>query len=179
MPTWISLLRAVNLGARNQLSMPALRGALAGTGFGDVTTYLQSGNLVTSSRHRTERGVAARIREVLSEEFEMDVPVIVRSPAAMARVVDLDPFPVEARREPRLVQVVFFCDPLGAAETFEAEAAKLGERVVVHGRELYVAYSGRGVHTSRLTSGLLRKRFGQDGTARNWRTVTALVERSS
>ena len=49
MAVWISLLRAVNLGARNKVSMPVLRGLLEQAGFDEVRTYVQSGNIVTRS----------------------------------------------------------------------------------------------------------------------------------
>jgi uncharacterized protein (DUF1697 family) len=176
MPTWISLLRAVNLGSHNKVSMPALREHLAEAGFEDVRTYVQSGNLVTSSRHRTEHGVARAIAKVVADRHGVDVPVVVRSPDDMARVLALDPFPAATKRQPKLVSVVFFEKQLVGGKAFAAHAASLGEEVVVDGRELYISYTARGVHASKLTPALLRRRLGQDGTARNWRTVGALVD---
>jgi uncharacterized protein (DUF1697 family) len=176
MPTWISLLRAVNLGSHNKVSMPALREHLAEAGFEDVRTYVQSGNLVTTSGHRTERGVARAVRKVVAERHGVDVPVIVRSPEDLARVLALNPFPAAARSRPQLVSVVFFEQALDGADAFVEHAASLGEEVVVVGRELYVSYTARGVHATKLTPAVLRRRLGQDGTARNWRTVQALVD---
>lgn len=176
MPTWISLLRAVNLGSHNKVSMPALREHLAEAGFEDVRTYVQSGNLVTTSGHRTERGVARAVAKVVAERHGVDVPVIVRSPDALARVLALNPFPAAAKRQPKLVSVVFFERALDRADAFAEHAASLGEEVVVDGRELYISYTARGVHASKLTPAVLRRRLGQDGTARNWRTVQALVD---
>jgi uncharacterized protein (DUF1697 family) len=176
MPTWISLLRAVNLGSHNKVSMPALREHLAEAGFEDVRTYVQSGNLVTTSGHRTERGVARAVAEVVAERHGVDVPVIVRSPDDLARIHALNPFPAAAKRQPKLVSVVFFEKELGGADAFAEHAASLGEEVVVDGRELYISYTARGVHASKLTPAVLRRRLGQDGTARNWRTVQALVD---
>ena len=94
----------------------------------------------------------------------------------MARVLALNPFPTAARRSPKLVSVVFFENELHDGDAFVEHAASLGEEVVVDGRELYISYTSRGVHASRLTPAVLRRQLGQDGTARNWRTVQALVE---
>ena len=52
MPTWVALLRAVNLGSHNKVSMPKLRDALAAEGFTDVQTYVNSGNVVLDSTLR-------------------------------------------------------------------------------------------------------------------------------
>ena len=176
MRTWISLLRAVNLGSHNKVSMPALREHLAEAGFEEVRTYVQSGNLVTTSGHRTETGVARAVAKVVAERHGVDVPVIVRSPEDMARVLALDPFPTVARRQPKLVSVVFFEKVVVGGWAFAEHAASLGEEVAVDGRELYISYTARGVHASKLTPAVLRSRLGQDGTARNWRTVKALVD---
>jgi uncharacterized protein (DUF1697 family) len=176
MPTWISLLRAVNLGSHNKVSMPILREHLAEAGFEDVRTYLQSGNLVTTSRHRSERGVARAIAKVLADGHGLNVPVVVRCPADLARVLARDPFPSASSKTPKLVSVVFFEKAVVDGTAFADHAASLGEEVVVDGRELYISYSARGVHASKLTPALMRRRLGQDGTARNWRTVHALVD---
>ncbi|MGH9294899.1 MAG: DUF1697 domain-containing protein [Acidimicrobiales bacterium] len=62
MPTWIGLLRAVNLGSHNKVPMPALRKAMEAAGFADVRTYVQSGNVVATSARLTRDEVAERIR---------------------------------------------------------------------------------------------------------------------
>ncbi len=77
MPVWVSLLRGINLGSHNQVNLPRLREALAGAGFAEVRTYVQSGNVVTTSGHRSDR-VAAAVRDVVREHFRLDVPVVVR-----------------------------------------------------------------------------------------------------
>ena len=54
MPRQVILLRGINLGATNRVSMPELREVLAAEGFTDVATYLQSGNIVVSHRPGSE-----------------------------------------------------------------------------------------------------------------------------
>lgn len=180
MGTWVSLLRAVNLGARNKVSMPVLRDRLAEAGFTDVRTHLQSGNVVATSPHRSEAGVAAAVNEVVREHFGLDVPVVVRTPEQLAGVVAANPFPEQSAAEPRLVAVVFHADPVQDPEGLVAFARQTGDEVVVEGRDVYVAYQSRtGVHASRLTPAVLRRYAGSDGTARNWRTVSALAELSA
>ncbi|MFN8169302.1 MAG: DUF1697 domain-containing protein [Candidatus Nanopelagicales bacterium] len=85
MPTWVALLRAVNLGSHNKVNMPALRAALTEVGFGDVRTYVQSGNVVLSSPARTPTKVAAGVGDVLRASFGIDTPVLVRTPRSCVR----------------------------------------------------------------------------------------------
>src|SRR5690242_7668698 len=106
MPTWVSLLRGVNLGARNQVSMPALRTALEADGFADVRTYVQSGNVVARSAHRSPAAVGSAVAAAVRREFGLDVPVVVRSPAELRAVLDWNPFPEDAAGRPTGVQVL-------------------------------------------------------------------------
>ncbi len=66
MPRQIALLRGINLGARNRVSMPELRELLTGLGHEDVKTLLQSGNVVLTSDADPaglERDLVRKLRE--------------------------------------------------------------------------------------------------------------------
>lgn len=92
MPTWICLLRGVNLGARNKLNMPALRAALTDSGLGAVRTYIQSGNVIMDAPAATPGEAAAMVGDVLRERFGLDVPVIVRTPDHLRQLLLWCPF---------------------------------------------------------------------------------------
>lgn len=178
MPTWIALLRAINLGARNKVSMPRLRELLAANGFDDVRTYVQSGNIVARSRQRSAPAVQERVAQLITREFGLTVPVVVRSPDEVGAVIRSNPFPEAARARPKLLHVSFLSgdpDPGGVAALHGDEVS--GDRCRVDGRHLYVDYA-EGMHGSRLTPAYFSRRLGVDGTARNWRTVLALAELS-
>jgi uncharacterized protein (DUF1697 family) len=170
----VVLLRGVNLGSRNRVSMPVLREALADVGYGDVVTYLQSGNVVLSSRGSPAR-VAETCRSVIAETFELDIAVIVRTHDELAKVVARDPLG-EVVTDPKRYQVSFLEQklPHAAVERLQAAAAP-GERLVASGRELY-AWHPAGVARSKLWSALAGTSLGVTATARNWTTVTKLLE---
>lgn len=181
MAVWVSLLRGINLGARNKVPMPALREALVAAGFGQVQTYVQSGNVVTSSRHRSPERVAALVREVVAGGFGLDVPVVARSPAELQAVLEWNPFPDAAFARPKVVQVTHLFDTPAEPDVRALLAAVdvLPERVAVRGREVVVDYADN-IHGSAVQGAWLTRRLGGiDGTARNWRTLTALCELTS
>src|SRR5882672_7260765 len=109
MAVWVSLLRAINLGPRNKVNMPALRTALEEAGFADVRTYVQSGNVITRSSHRSEARVSADVHDVVREHFGIDVAVVVRTPTQLRDVLRWCPFP-EAAEHPTRVHVVHLPD---------------------------------------------------------------------
>lgn len=179
MPVWVSLLRGVNLGARNKVNMPQLRAALEDAGFEAARTYVQSGNVVARSRHRKPEAVAVEVRSVISTVFGLDVPVVVRSPAQLRKVLEWNPFPYDAAARPTGVHVVHLTDDPPAAQVKKLLADDYApDGLAIRGRELVVCYAET-MHRSRLQHAAVLKKLGVDGTARNWRTLQALVEMTS
>jgi uncharacterized protein (DUF1697 family) len=174
MREWVCLLRAVNLGARNKVSMPQLRKALDAAGFEHVRTYVQSGNVVLSSDHRAGGAVAAAVRSVIKEEFGLDPPVLVRTPRDIRDILAWCPFPEDAAARPTAVQVVHF-DTRPAAARVAATLAEdwSPDRIEIRPWAACLRYADT-MHASRLQHAMLLKRLGVDGTARNWRTMVAI-----
>jgi uncharacterized protein (DUF1697 family) len=153
--------------------MPQLREALEDAGFGDVSTYVQSGNVVLSSSKSAKR-VRGEIEALLADRFDLDVRVVVRTRAELAAVVERNPLEKVARN-PKLYQVTFLERAPGAEAIRKLEAAAAGkEQVVSRGRELY-AWHPDGVGRSKLAALMSGKGLGVTATARNWTTVTKLL----
>jgi uncharacterized protein (DUF1697 family) len=170
----IALLRGINLGSRNRISMPELRGCLEEAGFKEVRTYLQSGNVVLSGGG-SSKTLARKSKDLIAECFGLDIEVIVRTRDELAEVVKLNPLGKVAK-DPKRYQVSF----LGAKPN--AEVVKKLESLVVKpegfvviGKEAY-AWHPEGVARSKLWNQLAGKGLGVPATARNWTTVTKLLE---
>ena len=170
----IVLLRGINLGARNRIAMPELRRAFAEAGFEDVRTYLQSGNLVLSSRARPEQ-LARECERLIAAAFGLDIAVVVRTRAELAKVVERNPLG-DVAVNPKRYQVSFLSEKLhrDQVRALEALTAK-GERLVAIGRELY-AWHPEGAARSKLWARLAGRGLGVTATARNWTTVTSLLQ---
>ena len=174
MTRYVALLRGINLGPTRRVPMAELRAALESAGYLDVRTLVQSGNVVLSSGAGPallERNVG----RVLREAFGFDIPVVARTRDELAEVIARDPFGDEAT-DPARYQVSFLGsepDPAGAAELETADVAP--ERVAVIGREVYAWHPG-GVGRSKLATLITDRRLGTEVTARNWRTITRLLE---
>lgn len=170
----IVLLRGVNLGPRNRVAMPALRELLTGAGFGDLRTYLQSGNVVLSSDAAPDE-LAGECRRLIASAFGLELGVVVRTRDEFAAVVERNPL-AKVISDPKRYQVSFLGAPLDASVVEELERLAVGgEQLVAIGRELY-AWHPRGVARSRLWASLASQRLPVLATARNWSTTTKLLE---
>jgi uncharacterized protein (DUF1697 family) len=170
----IVLLRGVNLGPRNRVAMPELRRRLEAAGFEDVATYLQSGNVVLSSDLAARR-LADACRDVVRELAGLEIAVVTRTRAELARVVEENPL-ADVATDPKRYQVSFLDAKLDPKKLRELEeVAADSERVVAVGRELY-AWHPAGVARSKLWARLAAADLGVTATARNWTTVTKLLE---
>lgn len=175
MTVWIALLRAVNLGAHNRVPMAELRALLAQGGFGDVRTYLQSGNVAVTAATADRDEVAHAVEQVIADGFEVATEAIVRSAAELDAVVAAHPFGADTSQ----TYVSFLAaEPDAEAEDRLAALEAGADRAVLDGTQLFLLYPN-GVSGARLTAPRLERALGVPGTIRNWRTVTALAELAS
>lgn len=174
MSTYIALLRAVNLGGATQVSMSALRGLLAQMGFRDVRSLLQSGNLVFRQDDARASDLEHRLEERSARSLGLRTDFFVRTEAEWRRIIERNPFPREAARDPsHLVVTALRTRP--SADAWEALRAAIRgpERFVGAGRQAYIVYPD-GIGRSKLTARLIEDTLGTRGTSRNWNTVTKL-----
>jgi uncharacterized protein (DUF1697 family) len=177
MQTWICLLRAVNLGTRNKVSMPRLRPALEAAGLSDVRTYLQSGNVIARSA-LPSGAVSQLVHDVVADEFGVDACVVVRDTAHMRDAVTANPFAPQGAERPHLVRVIFLAgkpDPVRISEFAGDASLHMVSRVIGH--HVYVDYVD-GVHSNPRTAAYFERVLRVQGTERNWRTVLALQKMS-
>jgi uncharacterized protein (DUF1697 family) len=158
--------------------MPELRTVLGDAGFADVRTYVQSGNVVLSSRAAPAK-VGAQAEALIAERFGFDVDVIVRSADELEAVVGRNPL-ADVAENPKRYQVSFL-DAEPDPEVVERISGLSvdGERLVVIGREAYTWHPD-GVARSKLWAKMASAGgLGVRATARNWTTVTTLLEMAS
>ena len=169
---YVALLRAINLGSKRRVSMPQLREVLTARGFGSVRTHLASGNVLLDSA-LGEAELAEQLSAIIQEEFALDVPVVLRTADELAGVVASDPVG-DLATDPSRYSVTFF-----PAAPDEERVAALppadGGTYAVRGRELYL-WLPDGVMQSPMGKWKWDQLLGVAGTARNWNTVTKLVE---
>ncbi len=153
--------------------MPDLRALLEEAGLENVSTYVQSGNVVLESGLSPDE-LERRCAQLIAERFGFEVPVIVRSRDELAEVVERNPLG-DVADDPKRYQVSFLDRELEPERVTKLqELAQRDERLVAIGRELY-GWHPEGVARSKLWGRLAGDGLGVTATARNWKTVTTLL----
>jgi uncharacterized protein (DUF1697 family) len=184
MATHVALLRGINLGGRNKVAMADLRAVVASLGHTDVSTYIQSGNVLFTAAAAAGTGALADdLDRAIAAELGVTAPVVVLSRDELAQVIRDNPYPDEPN--PRCVHAVLrrgtpSPELLGRIAEAGEKAARSGSRDSVQsvGLALYL-HTPDGYGRSDLAQSLLRivgsPKAGLTGTARNWATVTKLL----
>jgi uncharacterized protein (DUF1697 family) len=175
MTTHIALLRAINLAGHNKVAMADLRQLLAGLGFADVRSVLQSGNLVFESDARPVASLESLLEESAKAHLGLETDFFVRTTREWRTIVSGNPFPQEAERDPAHLVVMFLKDAPDRDHAVALEDAITGREVFrVKKNHAYIVYPD-GIGRSRLTNDLIEKKLGTRGTARNWNTMLKLL----
>ena len=173
MTSYVALLRGINVGGRHSVPMADLRACCAALGLSDVSTYIQSGNIVFSSAEDPGE-LTVTLAEGLEAQFGFAIPVMIRDAAQIEAVATAHPFS-ELQLEEKFLHVMFLGGEPDEASVAAFDVARYApDELAVRGREAYLAYPN-GSGRSKLTIDAVERALNTDATARNWRTVRKLA----
>jgi len=138
MQKYIALLRGVNVGGSRMLPMEKLKAAMTAGGFADVSTYIQSGNVIFSSDEAKPETLQKRIGAIIEANFGFAVPVCVLSARELAGAMDRAPGWWNA--EPDAKHNAIFVIPPATAEDIMEQVGQMKpeyEKAAHHGRVIF------------------------------------------
>ena len=163
------LLRGVNVGRAKRVPMAGFREVLAGLGFLNARTLLNSGNAVCDAPAGAPRLHASRIHEALAAQLSVDVPVIVKSARELDAIIRANPFTGQIT-DPSRCLVAFAQDAAGLASLVPLQAVAVTPEAFVVGEHAAYLWCPDGILSSKAGEALLGK-AGRQATTRNWATV--------
>lgn len=174
MPTYVAFLRAINLGANRKFPKDAIVAAAERAGFGDVATYINTGNVRVTTAMRSRARVEATLEEAFLADRGFEVPTIAFTPTDLCAVAaEAEGF---ARgHDGRHYVSLLKSEPSAAARKALEGSARDGERVHVSGRAVHLLL-GPDYHTAGLTNAAVEKHLGV-ATNRNLNVIRTLAER--
>ena len=175
MPTHLALLKGINVGGRHLVKMADLKDLFSNLGFDEVSTLLQSGNVVFKSSSHSEPELEALLQSAFSKRFGFEVEFVVRQSGQLKNAILNNHFSEEAKADPSHLLVHFFRQAPNLESLAAVQAAIKGpERLYAFDKDVFVVYpDGIGTSTVTRTPGWNKLMGGS--TARNWNTILKLA----
>jgi len=171
----IALLRGINVGGNNLIKMLDLRDSFGKMGFTDVETYIQSGNVIFSSKQTNKGKLTAMIEAALSEAFSYESRVVLVSGSEMERVVAQAPKGFGKDPELYRYDVLFVREPLTTVEALKeipttpgVDTAHVGDHAIYFRRLVSKAAQSK-------LNKLVQRPVYKSLTVRNWNTTMKLL----
>jgi uncharacterized protein (DUF1697 family) len=176
MKTYISLLRGINVSGQKLIKMDALRKSYENMGFHNVTTYLQSGNVIFEGNDSDINDLEQKISRQIENDFGFEVPVIVLTIEKLKQVIDNNPFLKDLNKDQSFLHVTFLSSKPGQFNYKTIEDKKQnGEEIIFSDMAVYL-YCPNGYGRTRLNNNFLESKIKVGATTRNWRTTNELFK---
>ena len=175
MPTYVAFLRAINLGPNRKFPKADIVAATEAAGGTDVATYINTGNVLLTSRLRSTAKVQAALEKAYEEQAGFAVPTIVFTAAELATIgADAE----ELTRPDLERHYLYLLEDEPAQERVDALLAKDGaaDQVVVRGRAAHLLL-GAGYEPGKVDPWGIEKALGVTATNRNFNVVTTLAQK--
>jgi uncharacterized protein (DUF1697 family) len=175
MTVYVSMLRAVNVGGSGRIKMEPLREAYESLGLRDARSLLQSGNVLFRSGIKSREQLSRRIMQEIDRRFGLEVEVLIRTLAEIESIFERSPI-LSPRADLGKLLVMFLSKvPDARAQAALLKWHKGPEMLEIRGPEVYLYYPD-GVGRSKLSTAVIESHLDTSGTARNWNTLTKLLE---
>lgn len=154
--------------------MADLKEMFSDLGFTDISTYIQSGNVIFKSEDK-DRELEARLEKTIKESFGYDVPVIVRSAGELEKAISNNPF-YKSHADLQKLHLTFLQQK--PSEENKKQIASFGsefDKFVIDEKDVFIYCEGK-YHESKLTNNFFERKLKVGATTRNWKTVLKLNE---
>ena len=172
--TYISMLRGINVGGHRKVKMDDLKALYENLQLENVTTYIQSGNVVFQSNIQSCKALADLISKQIHQQFQLDVPVIVKSIEEFNDVHENNPF-IAQNRDVEKLYVIFLSDNVNGIVVEEINKYSGDDLFIIYKSVIYL-FCTNGYGKTKLTNTFFEKKLKIIATTRGWTTVSKLRE---
>ena len=173
MDKFIAILRGINVGGKNKLLMTDLKVLFKEMGFSDIATYIQSGNVIFSSRSlKNNAEIETKIAKGIEEQFKLNIPVIVRSKEEFKTIINENPYAQTSDFEIQKMHITFFKTPTSTIEI--DNKPYLPDLMTPKPWHTYL-YLENKYHQTKLSNQLFEKKLKTIATTRNYKTALKIL----
>jgi uncharacterized protein (DUF1697 family) len=175
MKTYIALLRGINVSGQKIIKMEVLRKVLGELDFKNITTYIQSGNIIFDSTISDVAVLEDQIANKIEKHFGFLVPVRITTSEELKTIVLENPFVEENLLDDKQPYVAFLSDIPTTTNIEELRTIDFSnDQFVAKNKALYLWYADSAANT-KLSNVIIEKKLQLKATSRNWKTVLKLI----
>ena len=180
MTTYIALLRGINVSGHNKIKMVELKQLFIDLDFNEVTTYIQSGNVIFQSEQINLTKIEQQIIIAIKQTFGYSINVLILTKSELKTIFESNPF-----LERNTIDITKLHVTILKNEPDEEGITKISKFNYINDDEFKILnksvylHCPNGVGNSKLTINLFENKLKTSATSRNWRTITKLVELST
>jgi len=176
MGVYISLLRGINVNGQKRIQMQELSNLYALLGFEKIITYIQSGNVVFTSKLKNKIKIAGLIENGIKEKFGFPVSVFVMEKEELQKASEGNPFLKIKGIDSGKLHITFLSEIPHKDNIKKIVTCKDdNDKMVIAGKDVYL-FCPNGYGRTRLTNSFFEKKLKAQATTRNWKTIIALLE---
>lgn len=175
MAKFVSLLRGINVSGQRKIKMSELKTLFEKTGFQNVETYIQSGNVIFSTKETSGEKLSIKISSAIKKQFGFAVQVIIITPGEIEKALKSNPF-VKKKKNTDKLYVIFLSEiPSKVSVNNLNRNDYLPEEFVIDGSCIYL-FVPNGYGKAKLNNNFFENKLKVFGTTRNLKTLNALLE---
>jgi uncharacterized protein (DUF1697 family) len=177
MPTFISLLRGINVSGHKKILMTDLIKLYEKLSFSHVQSYIQSGNVVFAyAEEKTNLAIAEMIEHAIEKKYKFQVPVLIRQANDLISTIKNNPFTKEVGADPSRVAVTFLESQPTVENLIKLEGVDYPpDRFIIDGLNIYI-HCPESYGNSKISNKFFETKLKVRATSRNWKTINKLVE---
>lgn len=175
MGKYVALLRGINVGGNNKVSMADLKACFEAAGYQNVHTYINSGNVLFESPESSTRALTGNVNKLLEEQIDCKPKAVVLSQDELEAIINGAPKGFGTEPDKYRYDVFFLFPPLTAEEAVKEISLKEGVDEIFTGKgALYVQRLIARLTQSRITR-IVGTPIYQNITIRGWNTTSKLL----
>ncbi len=110
MQTYITFLRGINVGGKNSIKMQELKSVMLASGFYNVQTYIQSGNITFEYENINPEKISEKIANLIQEKFNLNIAVLTYFPTDLQKIYETNPFLNSSNDDSNSLYITFFAE---------------------------------------------------------------------
>ena len=176
MTRFIAFLRGINVGGQKIIKMEDLSKIFSSSGFSNVKTYIQSGNVIFDSSEKDSPALTQKIEKNLLTLLGYDVTILLRTTDEVEQIINLNPFKNIKPDDNTKMYVTFISEEPNKKPSLPLLSSKKDVEVFQIKNLNIFSLSHRINGSFGFPNRFIEKELGVSATTRNWTTVSKIIK---